>query len=193
MKRNILVITVLGLLLCVVGAVMTMVQLAETDYVSEKEYRQALGYETLEETFTIDPAKGPVTISDRLMELSYLTVDNRLKDNEIYVNVCYRSGKDGRPVFEVSGDNQLDLIHHGRLSITDDTSYQEIKDLLLKMGRLYKDKRIIGPVNEGIHVVVNQKNFDRINEAYYEAYEADDIDAVEAVEDDEANDAVINA
>ena len=190
MKRNILVITVLGLLLCVVGAVMTMVQLAETDYVSEKEYRQALGYETLEETFTIDPAKGPVTISDRLMELSYLTVDNRLKDNEIYVNVCYRPGKDGRPVFEVSGDNQLDLIYHGRLSITDDTSYQEIKDLLLKMGRLYKDKRIIGSVNEGIHVVVNQKNFDRINEAYYEAYEADDIDAVE---DDEANDAVINA
>ncbi|MFP5527893.1 hypothetical protein ACLGL1_05360 [Peptococcus simiae] len=189
MKRNILVITVLGLLLCVVGAIMTVVQLAETEYVSEEEYRQALGYETMEKTFTLDPAKGPVVISDRLMDQCYLVVDNRLKDNQVYVNACYLPGKGGQPLFEVNDSNRLDLVQEGGLVFTDETSPRDVKDLLFKAGQLYKDQRIIGSFNEGTRVVVNQKNFDRINEAYYgsaEVYEDDGLD-------DDGEQAVVNA
>ncbi len=163
MKKSLIVMTVAGLVLCVVGLVLTMVQLAETNYVSEDVYAKEMGFSTVKQTLHVAADKGPLTMDQRLWHMSgfYLTVDNKLADDEVKVWGTYDSKQ---------LKNAFRLDDGYRLNVSDDVyaigigmeSPQMVKKILTKAAQLYKEKRMIGSLQAGVHVMVNQKNYDRL-------------------------------
>lgn len=179
MKKSLIVMTVAGLVLCVVGLVLTMVQLAETNYVSEDVYAKEMGFSTVKQTLHVAADKGPLTMDQRLWHMSgfYLTVDNKLADDEVKVWGTYDSKQ---------LKNAFRLDDGYRLNVSDDVyaigigmeSPQMVKKILTKAAQLYKEKRMIGSLQAGVHVMVNQKNYDRLMEETDEAqgtYEDDGV------------------
>ena len=171
MKKSLIVMTVAGLVLCVVGLVLTMVQLAETNYVSEDVYAKEMGFSTVKQTLHVAADKGPLTMDQRLWDMPgfYLTVDNKLADDEVKVWGTYDSTEQFKNAFHLDDGYRLNVSDDVYATDIGMESPQMVKKILIKAAQLYKEKRMIGSLQAGVHVMVNQKNYDRLMEETDEA------------------------